>query len=265
MPMITVSGSRLHYRFEGEEGAPVLVLSNSLGTDLSLWDAQVPGFTRHFRLLRYDTRGHGASSAPPGPYTLAELVRDLLDLLDHLDLNRVHFCGLSLGGMIGMWLAIHAPERLERLVLCNTAARIGPPELWDRRIEAVQAGGMAAIADAVISRWFTPAFLEQQSGAVDAVRTVLLQTSPGGYIACCAAIRDLDLREAITQIRVPTLVIAGTHDLATPPADGHFLAEQISGARVIELAAAHLSNIEAPPAFTDAVTHFLTDREHTDG
>jgi 3-oxoadipate enol-lactonase len=257
MAFADIDGGRLHYRVDGAADAPTLMLSNSLGTNLSMWEAQVPALSRHFRVLRYDSRGHGQSMVSPGPYSIAQLARDALVLLNALDLERAHFCGLSMGGMIAMWLAVHAPERIDRLVLCNTAPRIAPPELWNTRIETVRNGGMKAITDGVIGRWFTQAFIARAPEAVEAVRQVLLTTPPEGYTACCAAIRDMDQRNEVELIKAPTLVISGTHDPATTPADGRFLAERIAGARYTELATAHLSNIEAAEPFTDAVLKFL--------
>ncbi|HXH02116.1 MAG TPA: 3-oxoadipate enol-lactonase [Candidatus Competibacteraceae bacterium] len=261
MPFIDVDGARIHYRCDGPEEAPVLVLSNSLGTDLAMWDAQIPAFTQRFRVLRYDSRGHGQSAVTPGPYTIERLARDVLGLLDGLGLARIHFCGLSMGGMVGMWLGIHAPQRVARLVLCNTAACIPPAELWNARIEAVHQGGMAAIAEAVIGRWFTPVFRAQAPAVVERVRRTLEATPAEGYVACCAAVRDMDQRAAVARITAPTLVVAGTHDTATPPADGRFLAERIAGARYLELEAAHLSNLEAETRFTEGVLTFLTEQE----
>lgn len=259
MPHIKLPAGEFFYRFDGPADAPLLVLSNSLGTDHTMWDPQIPAFTRFFRVLRYDSRGHGESAAPPGPYTIADLGRDALDLYSALDVKRAHFCGLSMGGMVGMWLAANAPDRVERLVLCNTAARLGPQQLWDARIEAVRLGGMPAIVTGVVARWFTPNFISRPSAALDHLRQALSDTNAEGYCACCEAIRDMDQRSTLGSIRAPTLVIAGELDAASPPADGRFLAERIAGARYIELAAAHLSNIEAAEAFTQAVVGFLTD------
>jgi len=259
MPFAEVNGARLHYRFDGPEGAPVLVLCNSLGTDLSMWDPQVPAFARKLRVLRYDRRGHGASAVTPGPYTIDQLARDMLGLLDQLGIDRVRFCGLSLGGMTGMWLGTHAGKRIEKLVLCNTAAQIGSPDPWNARIEAVRKGGMGAIEPGVLARWFTPNFLAQPTPMLGRMREVLLRLSPEGYAACCAAVRDMDQRESIAGITAPTLVIAGTHDAATPPAAGQFIAKQIPGARYVELDAAHISNVEAADRFTEAVLGFLAE------
>jgi len=252
-----VDGGRLRYRLDGAADAPVLLLSNSLGTNLSMWEPQMAELSRSFRVLRYDTRGHGESSVTAGPYTIGRLGRDVVALLDRLGIERTHFCGLSLGGMTGMWLATHAPNRVSRLALCNTAAHIAPVDLWNGRIDQVCAGGMEAIVESVLARWFTPAFLARSPDIAASVRQMVLATPADGYIACCAAIRDMDQREAIAGISAPTLVIAGTHDPATPPAAGRFIADRIEGARYVELPAAHLSNIEVAPAFTAALANFL--------
>lgn len=258
MPYAELPDIRLHYRVDGAPQAPWLVLSNSLGTDLDMWSPQMPALERSFRVLRYDQRGHGKSTVPPGPYSIAQLGRDVIGLCDVLTIPRAHFCGLSLGGVSGMWLGVNAPERIDRLVLCNTAAKIGTPELWDARIAAVRQGGMGAIVDAVLGRWFTPSFAAQSTSEMAAVRAAILRTPPEGYIGCCAALKAMDLREAITTIRAPTLVIAGTHDIATPAADGQLVAQRIPGARLVELPAAHLSNIESAAAFTAALVAHLT-------
>jgi 3-oxoadipate enol-lactonase len=255
---IEVRGGRIHYRFDGVASAPVLVLSHSLGTDLDMWEPQIAVLARRFRVLRYDTRGHGASFVAPGPYGIDGLARDALDLLDALEIARAHFCGLSMGGMIGIWLGVNASERVARLVLCNTAARIGSPEIWNARIDTVRKRGMEGIADAVLGRWFTPSFLQAGAAGIDRVRRMLLATPAEGYIACCEAIRDTDLRDAVSRVRSPTLVIAGAADASTPPTEGRFLAERIPGARYVELNAAHLSNLEAAEQFTQAVSTFVS-------
>jgi 3-oxoadipate enol-lactonase len=235
------------------------MLSNSLGTDLSMWDAQVPTLARDFRVLRYDTRGHGGSDATPGPYTIERLGRDATGLLDGLGIDAAHFCGLSLGGVVGMWIGVNAPARIARLALCNTAPKIGTPESWNARIDAVRKGGMAAIASTIIERWFTARFRESAPAAAMSAQRTLETISPEGYVACCAAVRDMDLRDEIALIRAPTLVIAGTHDVPTPAADGRQVAARIPDARYVELPAAHLSNIEAADAFTAAIAEFFTD------
>lgn len=256
MPFIDAGELKTHYELTGDR-EPVLVFSNSLGTDFSMWDPQMEVLQKRFRILRYDTRGHGQSSVTPGEYTIEQLGRDLLGLLDSLRLDRVHFCGLSMGGMIGIWLGIHAPGRFERLVLCNTAARIGTKEMWNARIAMVRKDGMKLVAATVIERWFTPGFRALSPQRVAQAQRMLEQTPAGGYAACCAAIRDMDQREAVAEIRAPTLIIYGGSDSVIPLADAHFLTAQIRGAAEVELPAAHLSNVEQPDSFTEAVRDFV--------
>src|SRR5216684_2110231 len=245
MAFVDVGGVRLFHRFDGKPGNPVVVLSNSLGSDVTLWDPQVAAFAERFRVLRYDSRGHGQSAVPPGPYRIEDLGRDLVGLLDALGLERVRFCGLSKGGMVGMWLATNAPTRVERLALCNTSAYFGQPETWNARIEAVRASGMGAVVPQVIERWLTSGFRARAPEVVEKVRRMLLATPPEGYAGCCAAIRS------------PTLVVVGSRDPATPPEHGRQIAERIRGAKVVELEASHLSNVEAKDQFTTAVLGFL--------
>ncbi len=258
MSFVEVGELRTHYELAGDR-EPVLVLSNSLGTNFSMWEPQMAELQRRFRILRYDTRGHGQSSVTPGDYTIEQLGRDVLGLLDSLHLDRVHFCGLSMGGMIGIWLGIHAPGRLHRIVLCNTAARIGTKEMWNARIATVQKEGMKSVAAAVIERWFTPGFRASFPEKVARAQRMLESTGPAGYAGCCAAIRDMDQREAVAWIEVPTLVIYGGSDSVIPLADAHFLTNRIRGAKELELAAAHLSNVEQADAFTEAVSRFLSE------
>jgi 3-oxoadipate enol-lactonase len=222
-----------------------------------MWDPQLDAFTRHFRVLRYDGRGHGQSSATPGPYSIEQLAGDLVQLLDALKLERVYFCGLSMGGMIGMHLGAAHAARLHKIVLCNTAAKIGTPDVWNARITAVQAGGMKAVAGAVIDRWLTAAFRATHPGETAQVLSMLEGCDPAGYAASCCAVRDADFRQKLGGIHVPTQIIAGTHDPATPPADGRALSELIPGAKYTELPAAHLSNIEAREEFNREVLAFL--------
>ncbi len=209
---IDLAGIRFHYRSEGDEHAPALVLSNSLGADLSMWAPQMPALTKYFRVVRYDTRGHGRSSVTPGPYTIEQLGRDVLGVMDCLGIERADFCGLSLGGMTGMWLGAHAGYRINRLVLANTAAQMPPPDLWNTRIEKVRAGGMSAISSGMIERWFTPEFASSHPAEVAATRTMFEATPPDGYVAACAAVRDMDQRESVRSITRPTLVVAGARD-----------------------------------------------------
>ncbi len=268
MPIFKAGEARIHYALEGQSGSPVLVFSNSLGANYSMWNPQIPEPRKKFRVLRYETRGHGQSSSTPGPYSiellakdvlalLDVLAKDVLALLDAMDLERVHFCGLSMGGMIGMWLAVNAPERLNKLVLCNTAARIGTSESWNARIEGIRKNGMKSVASAVVERWFTPAFRQKAPATIANTLKMLENANPEGYAACCAAVRDFDYQEQLSRIRVSTLVISGAHDPATPPADGRFLAQQIPGARYVELNAAHLSNIEDQDRFNNELAAFL--------
>jgi 3-oxoadipate enol-lactonase len=259
MPFVDLHGSRTHFRIEGPRGAPVLVLSNSLGTDFSMWDPQAHPLSGRFQLLRYDSRGHGRSELPPGPCIVANLAEDVLGLLNNLGIERAHFCGLSIGGLVGMWLATHNLERVNKLILCNTAAAIGTPEFWDKRINAVRQGGIGPIAGAVIERWFSSSFRLRSPELVEAMHEKLLATSPEGYIACCEAIRDNNQRETAAGIEAPTLVIAGTRDVVTPPTESRFIADKIRHSRYAELDTGHLSNIEQPQEFNKAVEEFLAD------
>jgi 3-oxoadipate enol-lactonase len=259
VPFAALPEGPFHYRFDGANDAPVVMLSNSLGTNLSMWDAQLPALTRRFRVLRYDSRGHGQSAVAQGPYTIAQLAHDAISLLDALGIAQVRFCGLSMGGMVGQWLGANAAPRLSQLVLCNTAARIGTPEIWNARIDAVNKGGMAAIVDGVLARWYRAPFIAAAPDAIRVTREMLLTTPAAGYVASCAAVRDMDQRDSVLGITVPTLVVSGAYDAVTPPSEGRFLVEHIPGAEYIELAAAHLSNIEAEAAFTSALTGFLAD------
>ena len=261
MPTIELQDARFNYRLDGRSPdgteAPVLVLSNSLGADLTMWEPQIAAFSQRFRVLRYDSRGHGATSATPGPYTIAQLARDVIDLLDGLAIPRVHFCGLSMGGMVGMWLGTHASERIDRLVLCNTSPKIGTPDMWNARIDKVRAGGVEAVADAVLERWFTAAFRQRDPRTLARLRAIMVAIAAEGYCASCAAVRDMDQWDAIGAISRPTLVITGAHDASTPPADGRRMAQVIPRAASVELDAAHISNVEASAAFTAAVLDFL--------
>lgn len=248
-------GASIGWSLEGPDDRPVLMLSNSLGTSRAMWQPQLSAFTTRYRVLRYDTRGHGQSAVTPGDYGLDRLGRDMVNLLDALGLDQVDFCGLSLGGMTGQWLGVFAPERVKRLVLANTSAFMGPPAGWQDRMNRVRADGMAAIADAVVARWFTPAFAGSPEAAE--VLQTLLGTDPAGYTGCCAAIRDMDLRRIIALIDRPTLVISGLQDPATPPEHAALIHQAIAGSTLVSLDASHLSNIEQPEAFAEAVLTFL--------
>ncbi len=261
MPFIDTGNGKLHYQVDGADDAPVLVLSNSLGTTLDMWLPQLPALVEHFRVVRYDTRGHGQSDVTPGPYSIAQLGGDVIALLDQLNIQRAHFCGLSMGGMTGIWLGIHQPARIERLVLCNTSAAIGVPEMWNARIAQVRQGGMKVVIDTVLQRWFTEDFLSRAPAQVERVRHMLATTTVEGYVANCAAVRDMDQRADLARITTPTLVIGGKHDKSTPPEHGELIARAIPGARYVELNAAHLSNWEVAQAFTQQLLGFLRKQD----
>jgi 3-oxoadipate enol-lactonase/4-carboxymuconolactone decarboxylase len=255
--MTTGSAAELHYLLEGPEDAPVVVMANSLGATLRMWDEQASALNDRFRSLRYDHRGHGGSPIPPGPYTIEDLGRDVLALLEQLGIERVSFCGLSLGGMVGMWLASEAPGRIDRLVLCCTAARFAP-DVYDSRAQTVREHGVAEIADDVLERWFTPAFRLSQHEVVEWARCMLLGTPAEGYAGCCEAVRDADLSGRLGDIRAPTLVIAGADDPAAPPEQAELICDSIPHARLVVIEqAAHLANVEQPKDLTQALLDHL--------
>jgi 3-oxoadipate enol-lactonase len=260
MPFIDIDDGdaklRLHHRTDGNRQRPCLLLSNSLGTDLSMWDAQAEALGEDFFVVRYDTRGHGQSGAGKGPFGIDRLGRDVLALLDHLEIERAVFCGISMGGLTGQWLAIHAPRRIAQLVLANTAAKIGSHDAWTARAAQVRATGMDAVADGAAARWFTQGFIESAPGTVAAAVGTLRTQDAEGYAACCDALAGADLRDAVHAITAPTLVIAGEQDPVTTVADGAWLCERIAGARLATVPASHLSNIEAAAAFTRALRGF---------
>jgi 3-oxoadipate enol-lactonase len=257
MPFCPMEGWSLHYEVEGEADAPPLILSNSLAADLSMWDGQASRWAEHYRVVRYDQRGHGRSTATGGDYAIDGLGRDVIALMDHLGIGRAHWCGISMGGMTGMWLAANAPERVAGLVLANTAALMPPRQLWDDRIATARAQGMEAIATATIERWFPAEFRIREPETVAGIRAVVAATPVDGYSGCCAAIRDLDLRSHIGAIRHQTLVIVGDKDRSTPPAKGEFIRSRIAGAVLARLDAAHMSSIERPEEFSRLVENFL--------
>jgi len=258
MPFLTVNSVRHYYRLEGVDGRPVLVLSHSIATDHGLWQPQMADLLRHLQVLRYDTRGHGASDAPAGEYSVEQLGRDALALVDHLRIAKFAWCGLSMGGAVGQWLALHAAERLTHLVLANTSPRFGDPANWDNRIQSVREGGMAAIVDGVMPRWFSGQCLRGGNADVSSARSMLLGTNPAGFTGCCAALRDFDSREQLHEITTPSLVIVGDLDPATPwTGHGETLARDIPHAKSVRLPAAHLSNLEQPRSFTAILLDFL--------
>jgi 3-oxoadipate enol-lactonase len=257
MPLIDADGCPIWFELEGPQHAPVLMLSNSLGTNLHMWDPQVGTFATRFRLLRYDRRGHGKSPLT-GPVTMEQLARDALALLDALGLARISWCGLSMGAMEGMWLAAQVPERIERLVLSNTSCYYPDKSYWNERIAAVRAaGGLAPLADRIAGLWFSPAFRAREPHAVAHMTAMLAATPLQGYVACSEAIRDMDHRDLLGRITTPTLVIAGRYDRATPLEVARFICERIAAASLTILDAAHLSNIEQPASYAATVLRFL--------
>jgi 3-oxoadipate enol-lactonase len=249
----------LHHTVDGPADGQPLVLGGSLGTSVAMWQPQLAAFAERFRVIRYDHRGHGDSPVPAGPYRIADLGRDVIALLDRLGIERTHLGGLSLGGMVAMWVAAHAPERVDRLMLLCTSARLGPPSMWTQRAASVRDGGTEAIADAVLARWFTPHFATQNAGVTAWARQQLTSTPAAGYAGCCEAIKDMDLEPALASITAPTFVLAGAEDPATPPAHLHRIATGISNARMVIVPdAAHLANVEQPEAVTRLLLDFLT-------
>jgi 3-oxoadipate enol-lactonase len=250
-------GVGIHVEAAPENGRPALLFSNSLGTDLHMWDAQMAPFADRFRIIRYDSRGHGRSDAPDGHYTMDRLGRDALAILDALGIERTCYCGLSKGGMVGQWLGSHVPERVERLALSNTSAYIPLPDLWNMRIETATTRGMADLSQGIIERWFSEEFRKDNPAEIARVTDMVLATPGHGYAGCCAAIRDMDQRETTKTIKVPTLVVAGAKDPATPPDHGRLIHDMIEGSKFVLLDAAHLSNIERTTEFNRAVLGFL--------
>ncbi len=264
MPFVQSDGARIWWRVDGRQDAPALLMVSSLGTDHSMWDPVMPALTQAFRVVRLDKRGHGASDVPPGDYSMEQLGRDALAVADAAGLDRFHYAGLSIGGMIGMWLLANAPQRIERAVLANTSAQM-PPGAFDERIAAVRAGGMAAIADVTMSRWFTAPYLARRTPQMQTIRQGFLAVDPVGYVGCCAAIRDMALVPLLPRITAPVLVIAGASDPSTPPERGREIADAIPGARYAQLPAAHLSHMEQPARFADWVVRFLRGDDPTAG
>lgn len=235
-----------------------MFFSHSLGLDAGSWDAQAAELAPRYRIVQPDSRGHGRSDAPPGPYTVEGLAADVEALADHLGIDRFHVVGLSMGGLIALWLAVHRPERLRSAVFCNTAAKLGTRELWDARIAAVRARGMGAIADQVVRRFFAAGFAARQPATFAEARATLAGTPPEGYAACCEALRDADLRQEVDTIRVPSLVIGAAEDVATPPDEARWLHATIPGSELVVLeGAGHISNLERPAAFGRALVRHL--------
>ena len=257
MPIADIEEVSIYYELSGRTDGPFLILSSSLGTNMHMWGPQLEAFEAEFRVLRYDMRGHGRSSVPIGPYTIDALGTDVLHLLDVLGIETAHFCGLSIGGVIGQWLAANAPRRLDKLILSNTAAKIGTPESWSQRIAKVTRDGMTDIASEIVQRWFSPMLLSTGAPIVDELRHALEHTDPRGYAYTCAALRDMDQRELIRSISCPVLVIAGTLDEVTTISDAAYLATHIDNSSLVTLRAAHISSAECPSEFSSQVIAFL--------
>ena len=260
MPMIDADGCLLNVSVDGRGDGPTLMLSNSLGCTLEMWEPQMNALTREFHVIRYDRRGHGKSQVPPGPYSMERFGRDVLAILDALNIEKTHWCGLSMGGMVGQWLGANAPARFGRIILANTACYYPDPTNWHNRIKAVKEGGLALAADTIVAGWLTADFREREPQVAAKMKAMLLASPVQGYLACCEALSTLDQRELLPKIESQTLVIAGRHDNATPVSTADLIRSRIPGASMTILDAAHISNVEQPDAFTDAVVGFLTQR-----
>ncbi len=257
MPTFTLNDIALHYQTFGDTDKPALIFSNSLGTNLSMWQQQLDYFKAHFFVICYDTRGHGSSSAPQGPYTLEQLGLDVIHLLDHLKIQTASFCGISMGGLTGQWLAIHYPERFNHVVVCNTAAKIGQEQAWLERASLVREQGLKPIAATAASRWFTEPFIQNQTAIVKHLSNDLAAGSSEGYASCCEALAKADLRDQLKEIKVPVLIIAGTADPVTTVEDAEFMLERIPNAQLAKINASHISNIEQPEIFKQIISDFI--------
>jgi 3-oxoadipate enol-lactonase len=255
----TRNGTRIAYAANGRPWRASLILTHSLGSDHRMWDLQIPALADQYYVVAIDNIGHGESDVPTGDYTLADMADAVLAVAAAEELDRFHYCGLSVGGITGQFLGVHHPDRLLSLTLSNTAAKIGAPELWTERIDIARSRGMGALVDAVIARWFSPDFPERRPEQFAQARATLLTTDPTGYAGVSAALRDADLRDLVGSITAPTLVIGGTEDQATPVEQARWLHDKIAGSRIVELTAAHLSNLDRDVEFTAALDQFLRD------
>ena len=257
MPTFTSQDAEINYQTFGDAVKPALVFSNSLGTNFKMWQPQIDHFQQNFFVICYDTRGHGASSAPQGPYTLDQLGQDVVNLLDHLNIEKATFCGISMGGLTGQWLAINKPERFSHVMVCNTAAKIGQEQAWNERAALVREQGLAPIASTAAGRWFTEPFIQSNAATVATLSNDLGAGSPEGYASCCEALAKADVREQLKDIQVPVFIVAGQQDPVTTVADGEFMQQRIANAELFEINASHISNIEQPEAFNQAVQAFI--------
>ncbi|CAM4375136.1 3-oxoadipate enol-lactonase [Acinetobacter pragensis] len=253
MPTFTSNDAEINYATFGDASKPAIIFSNSLGTNYQMWQPQINFFKKDYFIVCYDTRGHGASSAPQGPYSLEQLGTDVVNLLDHLNVAKASFCGISMGGLTGQWLAIHHPERFNHVIVCNTAAKIGQEQAWLERAQLVRQQGLQPIAATAASRWFTESFIQSQVAIVRNLSNNLAAGSADGYASCCEALAKADLREDLKTIHVPVIVIAGQQDPVTTVADAQYMTARIPNSQLIEINASHISNIESPEAFTQAL------------
>ena len=257
MPTFTSNDAQINYQTFGDAAKPALIFSNSLGTNFKMWQAQIDFFQQDFFVICYDTRGHGASSAPQGPYSIDQLGQDVVNLLDHLNVEKATFCGISMGGLTGQWLAIHRPERFNQVVVCNTAAKIGQEQAWNDRAALVREQGLQPIASTAASRWFTEPFIQSNATVVNNLQNDLAAGSAEGYASCCEALAKADVREQLKDITVPVLVVAGQQDPITTVVDAQFMVERIANSQLFEINASHISNVELPNEFNPAVKQFI--------
>lgn len=257
MPTFTSNDAEINYQTFGDANKPAIVFSNSLGTKYSMWQPQIDALQNDFFVICYDTRGHGASSAPQGPYTIEQLGQDVSNLLDHLNVKKASFCGISMGGLTGQWLALHKPEYFNHVIVCNTAAKVGQEQAWNERAALVREQGLQPIAATAASRWFTERFIQSQAAVVESLSNDLAAGSAEGYASCCEALAKADLREELKNIKVPVLVIAGQQDPVTTVVDGQFMVDRIPNSQLFEINASHISNIECPNEFTQAIRNVI--------
>lgn len=258
MPTFTSNDAQINYQTFGDASNPAIIFSNSLGTKYTMWQPQIDALQNDFFVICYDTRGHGASSAPQGPYQIEQLGQDVVNLLDHLKVEKANFCGISMGGLTGQWLAIYKPERFNHIIVCNTAAKIGQEQAWNERAALVRQQGLQTIAATAASRWFTESFIQSQAATVQSLSNYLAAGSAEGYASCCEALAKADLREELKNITVPILVIAGQQDPVTTITDGQYMIDRIPNSELFEINASHISNIECPNEFTQAVKNFIS-------
>ncbi|MCU4519760.1 3-oxoadipate enol-lactonase [Acinetobacter schindleri] len=257
MPTFTSNDAQINYQTFGDAAKPALVFSNSLGTNFKMWQPQIDFFAQDHFVICYDTRGHGGSEAPQGPYTIDQLGQDVVNLLDHLNIEKAAFCGISMGGLTGQWLAINRPERFNQVIVCNTAAKIGQEKAWLERATLVREQGLTPIASTAAGRWFTEAFVQSNPDIITKLSNDLGAGSPEGYASCCEALAKADLREQLKQVKIPVFIIAGQQDPVTTMEDGLFIQKQIFNSQLFNINASHISNLEQPEDFNNTIINFL--------